>query len=64
MPWGLISSHICAGVAGDLGGYLPTAAEYLKQGYAVNVSPFAPEAEQVMIRASHELINRVSGSGK
>jgi hypothetical protein len=52
------------GVAGDFGGYLPTAAEYLEQGYAVNGSPFAPECEQVMIRASHELINRVAEGGK
>jgi neutral ceramidase len=52
------------GVAGDFGGYLPTAAEYLEQGYAVNGSPFAPEGEQVMIRASRELINRVSEGGK
>lgn len=52
------------GVAGDFGGYLPTAAEYLEQGYAVNGSPFAPECEQVIIRASHELINRVKEGGK
>ncbi len=52
------------GVAGDFGGYVPTAAEYLEQGYAVNGSPFAPECEQVMIRASHELINRVAKESK
>ncbi|MFL5772192.1 MAG: neutral/alkaline non-lysosomal ceramidase N-terminal domain-containing protein [Flavisolibacter sp.] len=48
------------GVAGDFGGYLPTAAEYLEQGYAVNGSPFAPECEQVMVHAAHELIIRVT----
>jgi len=52
------------GVAGDFGGYLPTADEYLEQGYAVNGSPFAPECEQVMIKASHELIKRVSAVNK
>jgi len=52
------------GVAGGFSGYIPTAAEYLEQGYAVNGSPFAPECEQVMIRASHELINRVRQESK
>lgn len=47
------------GVAGDFGGYLPTASEYLEQGYAVNGSPFAPECEQVMYRSAQDLINRV-----
>jgi hypothetical protein len=52
------------GVAGGFSGYIPTAAEYLEQGYAVNGSPFAPECEQLIIRASHELINRVTKESK
>ena len=52
------------GVAGDFGGYLPTASEYLEQGYAVNGSPFAPECEQVMVKAAHELISRVQDENK
>ena len=52
------------GIAGGFGDYIPTAAEYLEQGYAVNDSHYAPECEQVMIRASHELINRVAEESK
>lgn len=52
------------GVAGGFSGYIPTAAEYLEQGYAVNGSPYAPECEQVIIRSSHELINRVADGAK
>lgn len=47
------------GVAGGHSGYIATAAEYIEGGYAVNGSPFAPEAEQAIIDASLELIDRV-----
>ncbi len=47
------------GVAGGHGGYIATAAEYIEGGYAVNGSPYAPQAEQAIIDASMELINRV-----
>ncbi len=47
------------GVAGGHSGYIATAAEYVEGGYAVNGSPFAPEAEQVIIDSSLELISRV-----
>lgn len=52
------------GVAGGFGGYIPNADEYLEQGYAVNKTPYAPECEQVIIRASLELINRIGEGGK
>ena len=47
------------GVAGGFNGYIATAAEYIEGGYAVNGSPYAPQAEQALIDASMELINRV-----
>ena len=47
------------GVAGGFNGYIATAAEYIEGGYAVNGSPYAPQAEQAIINASMELINRV-----
>ena len=47
------------GVAGGFNGYIATAAEYIEGGYAVNGSPYAPQAEQVLIDASMELIGRV-----
>jgi neutral ceramidase len=47
------------GVAGGYNGYIATAAEYIEGGYAVNGSPYAPQAEQVLIDASMELINKV-----
>ena len=47
------------GVAGGHSGYIGTAAEYVEGGYAVNGSPFAPEAEQVIIDSSVEMISRV-----
>lgn len=47
------------GVAGGHSGYIATAAEYFEGGYAVNGSPFAPEAEQVIIDSSLELIKRI-----
>jgi len=52
------------GLAGGFGGYIATSAEYLEGGYAVNGSPFAPETEQVIINASHELISRVAVENK
>jgi len=56
----LFKNTFILGVAGGFRFYIPTAAEYLEQGYAVNGSPFAPECEQVIIEASHELIMHVS----
>ena len=47
------------GVAGGHGGYIATVAEYIEGGYAVNGSPYAPQAEQAIINASMELINKV-----
>lgn len=48
------------GVAGGYRGYIPTAAEFIERGYAANGSPFSPAAEQVIIDASLELIDRIS----
>ncbi len=47
------------GVAGGHGGYIATAAEFIEGGYAVNGSPYAPQAEQAVIDASMDLINRL-----
>ena len=47
------------GVAGGHGGYIATVAEYIEGGYAVNGSPYAPQAEQAIIDASMDLIKRV-----
>ncbi len=47
------------GVAGGFYGYIATAAEYIEGGYAVNGSPYAPQAEQVIIESALTLINRV-----
>jgi hypothetical protein len=47
------------GVAGGYGGYIATAAEYIEGGYAVNGSPYAPQAEQVIIDSALDLIKSV-----
>ena len=47
------------GVAGGFGGYIATAAEFIEGGYAVNGSPYAPGAEQVIINSSLNLIKRL-----
>jgi len=47
------------GVAGGYNGYIGSAAEFLEGGYAINGSPYAPQAEKIIIDASLELINRV-----
>ena len=44
------------GLAGAMGGYLPTADEFLEDGYAALISPFSPMAEQSLIDSSEELI--------
>jgi neutral ceramidase len=48
------------GVAGGLGGYIPTAAEYKEGGYAVTMTHFSPRCEDVLIGASLELIKKVN----
>jgi len=47
------------GVAGAMGGYLPTAEEFKEEGYAALISPFSPRAEQGLIDSSLELIGAV-----
>jgi len=47
------------GVAGGHQGYIPTKAEFLEQGYAANGSPFAPETEDVLVKAAQKLINKI-----
>ena len=42
------------GVAGGFNGYIATAAEYIEGGYAVNGSPYAPQAEQAIIIISRQ----------
>jgi hypothetical protein len=44
------------GLAGAMGGYLPTADEFLEDGYAALISPFSPMAEQSLIDSSDELL--------
>jgi neutral ceramidase len=48
------------GVAGAMGGYLPTAEEFPEEGYAALISPFSPKAEQALIDSSEELIGVVA----
>ena len=55
----LFENTFILGVAGGYNGYIATAAEYIEGGYAVNGSPYAPQAEQAIIDASMELISRV-----
>ena len=47
------------GLASGQGGYIPTAAEYLEGGYAVAMTHYSPECEQVCIDASLEMIGKV-----
>jgi hypothetical protein len=47
------------GIAGAMGGYLPTAEEFKEEGYAGLISPFSPRAEQGLIDSSLELIGAV-----
>ena len=42
------------------GGYLPTAKDFIDGDYEVDGSRYSPEAEETYIRASLELIGRVT----
>jgi len=47
------------GIAGAMGGYLPTAEEFKEEGYAGLISPFSPKAEQSLIDSSIQMIGKV-----
>lgn len=47
------------GLAGAMGGYLPTVEEFKEEGYAALISPFSPKAEQSLINSSLEMIGKV-----
>ncbi len=47
------------GLAGAFDNYLPTAEEYKEEGYATLITPYSPNAEQVLIDTSLELIGAV-----
>jgi hypothetical protein len=47
------------GLAGAMGGYLPTADEFKEEGYAALISPYSPRAEQSLINSSLEMIGKV-----
>ncbi len=47
------------GIAGAMGGYLPTADEFKEEGYAGLISPFSPKAEQSLIDSSIQMIGKV-----
>jgi neutral ceramidase len=51
-----VKKTFVVGLAGAMGGYLPTADEFLEDGYAALISPFSPKAEQGIIDSSEELI--------
>ncbi|MEN6455775.1 MAG: hypothetical protein ABFD10_16115 [Prolixibacteraceae bacterium] len=43
-------------------GYIPTASAFLQKGYEVRVSTVTPEAEGILMKAMHELLNTESQS--
>ena len=49
------------GVAGGMGGYIPTADEFKEGGYTVLMTHFSPKCEDVLIDSSVELIRKVEG---
>jgi neutral ceramidase len=49
------------GVAGGMGGYIPTAEEYKEGGYTALMTRFSPKCEDILINSSLELIKRVEG---
>lgn len=49
------------GYVGGWAGYLPTASAYPEKGYEVETSPFAPEAEQVLVDAVVGLLDEMAG---
>ena len=49
------------GVAGGMGGYIPTADEYKEGGYTVTMTRYSPKCEDVLINSSLELIKKVEG---
>ena len=51
-----VKKTFVVGLAGAMGGYLPTADEFLEDGYAALISPFSPKAEQGLIDSSEELL--------
>ena len=49
------------GVAGGMGGYIPTAEEFKEGGYTALMTRFSPKCEEVLINSSVELIKKVEG---
>lgn len=50
------------GYVGGWAGYIPTAAAYPEKGYEVETSPFAPEAEQVLVDSVVALLEEMHSS--
>ena len=48
------------GLASGHGGYIPTKAEYLEGGYAVDGNGFGMDCEQVVIESSLKLIDKIT----
>jgi hypothetical protein len=45
-------------------GYIPTAAEFPRRGYEVDISPFAPEAAQTLVDRTVEALEKLAGSAR
>jgi hypothetical protein len=41
-------------------GYIPTAAEFPRRGYEVDISPFAPEAAQALVDRTVEALESLA----
>lgn len=54
-----IKKTFVIGLAGAMGGYLPSAEEFKEEGYAALISPFSPKTEQSLIESSLEMIGKM-----
>lgn len=50
------------GYVGEWAGYIPAAAAYPEKGYEVEISPFSPQAEQVLVDGVVALLNEMAAS--
>jgi hypothetical protein len=52
---------LVSGYSGPSGGYLPTAEAYPLGGYEIEITPFAPNAADVAVEASIDVLRELKG---
>ena len=55
---------LVSGYSNGMAGYLPVASAYPEGGYEIWVTPFAPEAAELVVEASLELLEQLRSEGQ